>query len=74
MWRIPRWAGLARLERLMAKLTLINPPRDLKLPEGVQLDSKDGPILLVAIHGKADFLLTGDSPTSDISTASASRA
>jgi predicted nucleic acid-binding protein len=27
---------------------------------GIRLDSNDRPILLAAIHGKADFLLTGD--------------
>ena len=53
-------AAVARLERLISKLTLVNPPRDLKLPAIVRLDSKDRPILLAAIHGKADFLLTGD--------------
>jgi uncharacterized protein len=48
------------LEQLTPKLTLVDPPGDLKLPAGLRLDSKDGPILLAAIHGKADFLLTGD--------------
>lgn len=65
---LDRPPALARLERLTPKLALINPPADLKLPAGVhqlgassvQLDSKDRPILLAAIHGKADFLLTGD--------------
>jgi predicted nucleic acid-binding protein len=41
-------------------LTLIDTPRDLRLPAGIRLDSKDRPILLAAIHGKADFSLTGD--------------
>ena len=50
----------ARLERLTPRLTLVNPPGDLKLPATVRLDSKVRPILLAAIHGKADFLLTGD--------------
>ncbi len=57
---LDRSPALARMERLTAKLTLINPPWELKLPEGVRLDSKDRPILLAAIHAKADFLLTGD--------------
>jgi predicted nucleic acid-binding protein len=57
---LSRQPALARLERLTPKLTLINPPGDLKLPVGVRLDSKDRPILLAAIHGNADFLLTGD--------------
>src|SRR5579875_3231984 len=34
--------------------------RQPTLPARVRLDSKDRPILLAAIHGKADFLLTGD--------------
>ncbi len=57
---LERPPALARMERLTARLTLINPPRNLKLPQGVRPDSKDRPILLAAIHGKADFLLTGD--------------
>jgi predicted nucleic acid-binding protein len=51
---------MIRLERPTPKLTLVNPPLDLKLLAGVRLDSKDRPILLAAIHGEADFLLTGD--------------
>jgi predicted nucleic acid-binding protein len=35
-------------------------PRGLKLAEDIRLDPKDRPILLAAIHGKADCLLTGD--------------
>ncbi len=57
---LDRPPALARLERLTPKLTLVNPPVDLELPPRVRLDSKDRPILLAAIHGKADFLLTGD--------------
>jgi hypothetical protein len=30
------------------------------VPETIRLDPKDQPILLAAIHGKADYLLTGD--------------
>jgi hypothetical protein len=41
-------------------LTLVDPPRNLRLPAGVRPDSKYRPILLAATHGKADFLLTGD--------------
>jgi len=55
-----RPAALARLEALTPKLTLINPPGDLRLPARLRLDSKDQPILLAAIHGKANFLITGD--------------
>lgn len=57
---LDRPPAVVRLERLTPKLTLVNPPGDLKLPAAVRLDSKDRPILLAAIHGKADFLLTGD--------------
>jgi predicted nucleic acid-binding protein len=57
---LDRPSSLTRLERLTAALMIVNPPQDLKLPEKVRLDSKDRPILLAAIHGKADFLLTGD--------------
>jgi len=52
--------AVVRLERMMPRLTLVNQPRDLNLPAGVRLDSNGRPILLAAIHGKADFLLTGD--------------
>ena len=58
---LDRPPAVVRLERLMPKLTLVDPPADLKLPSGVRLDSKDRPILLAAIHGMAGFLLTGDS-------------
>lgn len=57
---LDRPPALARLERLTPKLALVNPPGNLKLPARVRLDSKDRLILLTAIHGKADFLLTGD--------------
>jgi predicted nucleic acid-binding protein len=57
---LDRPPALARLERLTPKLALVNLPGNLKLPARVRLDSKDRPILLAAIHGKADFLLTGD--------------
>jgi predicted nucleic acid-binding protein len=56
-----RPTAVVRLERLTPKLILVNPPGDLKLPASVRLDAKDRPILLAAVHGKADFLLTGDS-------------
>ncbi len=58
---LERPSARARMERLTARLTLINPPRNLKLPQRVRFDSKSRPILAAAIHGKADFLLTGDS-------------
>jgi predicted nucleic acid-binding protein len=41
-------------------LTIVNLPRMPKLLLNVRIDSKDRPILLAAIYGKADYLLTGD--------------
>jgi uncharacterized protein len=52
--------SIARFNRLLKTVAIVDPPRGLKLPEGIRLDPKDQPILLAAIHGKADFLLTGD--------------
>jgi predicted nucleic acid-binding protein len=56
-----RREALPRLERLTAAVSTVDAPHGLKLPENIRLDSKDQPILLAAIHGKADYLLTGDS-------------
>lgn len=50
----------ARLERLCKAIITVNAPLGLKLPANVQLDDKDQPILLAVIHGRADYLLTGD--------------
>jgi hypothetical protein len=44
----------------MEALATADAPQALKLPKNGRLDSKDQPILLAAIHGKADYLLTGD--------------
>jgi predicted nucleic acid-binding protein len=52
--------ALSRLSRLLAAITIVDAPKGLDLPKRVRLDSKDEPILLAAIHGKADYLLTGD--------------
>ena len=52
--------AVTRLERLCNAITTVNAPQGLKLPANVQLDDKDQPILLAAIHGRADYLLTGD--------------
>jgi uncharacterized protein len=57
---LDRAPALARLERLTAALTIVNLPRMPKLLLNVRIDSKDRPILLAAIYGKADYLLTGD--------------
>ena len=52
--------AVTRLERLCKTITTVNAPQGLKLPANVQLDGKDQPILLAAIHGGADYLLAGD--------------
>jgi uncharacterized protein len=57
---IDRPGALKRLTRLMEALATADAPQALKLPKNVRLDSKDQPILLAAIHGRADYLLTGD--------------
>ncbi len=57
---IDRTEALPRLERLTAAVSLVDAPLSLKLPANIRLDQKDLPILLAAIHGKADYLLTGD--------------
>ncbi len=57
---IDRPEALPRLERLTAAISLVDAPRSLKLPANIHLDQKDQPILLAAIHGKADYLMTGD--------------
>jgi hypothetical protein len=38
----------------------VDAPQGRKLTENIRLDPKDRPILLAAIHGKAEYLLTGD--------------
>ena len=48
------------LERLLESVSSVDAPQGLKLPENVRLDPKDRSILLAAIHGNADYLLTGD--------------
>lgn len=57
---IDRREALARLEQLTTTVSIVNARRSLKLPGNIRLDPKDQPILLAAIHGKADYLLTGD--------------
>jgi predicted nucleic acid-binding protein len=57
---IDRPHALPRFKQLTAAISVIDAPRDLKPPEDLRLDPKDQPILLAAIHGKADYLLTGD--------------
>jgi predicted nucleic acid-binding protein len=57
---IDRPEALSRLCRLTAIVSTFEAPPNLKLPEKVRLNPKDQPILLAAIHAKADYLLTGD--------------
>ena len=58
---LDRLPALARLKRLTTALTVVvNPSPVLKLPEKVRLASREQPVLLAAIHAKADYLLTGD--------------
>ena len=52
--------ALPRLKRLLESVATVDAPHGLKLPESIILDSKDRPILLAAIQGKAGYLLTGD--------------
>ena len=57
---IDRPAAVPTLARLLESVSTVDEPQGLKLPQTIRLDPKDEPILLAAIHGKADYLLTGD--------------
>ena len=57
-WIDPRL--LPRFKRLLGSVATVEAPQGYKLRENVRLDPKDQPILVAAIHGKADYLLTGD--------------
>jgi uncharacterized protein len=52
--------ALQRFTLLTQALSTAAAPQALTLPRNVQLDPKDQPILLAAIHGKSKYLLTGD--------------
>ena len=52
--------AVPRLKRLLEPVSTVDAPQGLKLPKTIRLDPKDHPILLAAIHGNADYLLTGD--------------
>lgn len=52
--------AVPRLKRLLESVSTADAPQGLKLPENIRLEPKDHPILLAAIHGKAEYLLTGD--------------
>jgi uncharacterized protein len=57
---IDRPEALSRLTRLVSAVSIIEVAQGLKLPDDIRRDMKDIPILLAAIHGRADYLLTGD--------------
>jgi uncharacterized protein len=57
---LDRPEALRRLTPLTEALSIVHMPQALELPENVRLDPKDQPILLAAIYGNADYLLTGD--------------
>lgn len=49
-----------RLHALAARMSMVDAPQQGVLPAGVQLVTKDAPILLAAIEARASHLLTGD--------------
>lgn len=57
---LDRPEALPRLKSFTAAVPTVDSPQALKLPDKILLDPKDQPILLAAIHAKADYLLTGD--------------
>jgi predicted nucleic acid-binding protein len=52
--------AVPRLNRLLQSVSRVDAPQGLQLPRSIRLEPKDQPILLAAIHGNADYLLTGD--------------
>ena len=52
--------AVPRLKRLLDSVSTVDAPQVLKLPDTIRLDPKDQPILLAAIHARADYLLTGE--------------
>jgi predicted nucleic acid-binding protein len=52
--------GQTGLSKSLESISTVDAPQGFKLPENVGLDPKDQPTLLAAIHGRADYLLTGD--------------
>jgi uncharacterized protein len=57
---IDRMPAIARLNRILATVVIVDAPQNLALPKDIRLDAKDVPILLAAIHGQSHVLLTGD--------------
>lgn len=52
--------ALARLDRLLGGVTLVEERNDSELAQPLPIDAKDEPILLAAICSGAQYLLTGD--------------
>ena len=57
-----RAEAIPRFKQLVAAISTADAPQGLTLPGNIRLDPKDLPILLSAINGKADYLITGDIP------------
>jgi predicted nucleic acid-binding protein len=57
---VDRPEAMTRLVRLLESVSTVEAPQDLELPPNIRLDRKDQPILMAAIRGKAEYLLTGD--------------
>lgn len=55
-----RPGAIASLNRLLDRIELSDAGLGDCLPSSIRLESEDAPILLAAIRGKADYLLTGD--------------
>lgn len=49
-----------RLEKLSARLEIVGTVDTCALPHGIELPSKDAPILAAALAGRATHLITGD--------------
>jgi hypothetical protein len=52
--------GIAVLDGLASKMTIVSGTRTGQLPDGVELADKDIPIILAAIDSGCSHLLTGD--------------
>ena len=57
---VDRHEAMTRLVRLLESVSTVEATLDLELPHNIRLNRKDQPILMAAIRGKADYLLTGD--------------
>jgi len=57
---VDRLEAMTRLVRLLESVSTVEATLDLELPHNIRLNRKDQPILMAAIRGKADYLLTGD--------------